>query len=483
MLKQTPTKTILALFAVSLVACVSPDDDDEGIDDVAGGKADGFGVTEAEGRGILRVANEVSRADLIGKAKVSKRAVAGIDEHRLGGDGIAGTADDDAFDTLDALDAIPYVGTRAFDKLLAYADRLGWVDEDVGSHQLDGFDETLLAADSSGRLAVLRVGAAFSRAALPPPAARPPEVVRSHGGKFYLLYEDSNLLIVDPVQAKIERTIDLPVAEPADLEWATTTSIYVSSKTANAIVKVDLETGAELGSIDLASLRIAGGTIEPRRLLRVGDRLFVQVARTQASGRADRGALAVVDTTRDEIEKVIELEVQDPTSGAMMPGLEPAFAMAWDAKRNKVFVSLAGVRPSNTGMLIRIDPETLAVHDFKRARAGFQGAVAFGEPFSKLFVIYHTSTPTTSSHLFVDLVAEDGKLTSAGGGTLVDTFDGLDALAINNGGTLVTMANTCLTGFCTTGAGLSFVDATTSAVLPKLLADQIGFEPMMVRFL
>lgn len=460
----------ITLAALSFAACVSSQADGDGIDDVAGGKADGFGVTDGEARGILRVANEVSRDDLIDKAKVSARGARGIDDHRVGGDGIAGTADDDAFDTLDELDTVPYVGTRAFHRLLAYARRLGWVDEDAGDHVLDGFDETLLAADSTGRLAVLHVGARLSRVALPPPADAPPSSVRSRGGKFYLVYEHGELVIVDPIAGAIERSVALAAEQPADLEWATDATIYVSSKSTNSVLQIDVETGAALGSIDLGSLRVAGGTIEPRRMLRVADRLFVQVAR-RANGRAADGALAVIDTTQNAIETVIELG-----------GLEPDFPIAWDRRRGHLVVSCAGVRPSNTGMLVRVDLATLAVHDVKRAASGFQGAGAFGEPFSKLFVIYHTSTPTTSSHLFVDLVADDGALTPAGGGTLIDTFDGNDALAINRSGTLVAMANTCLTGFCTNGAGVSFVDTATSTVLPKLLADQIGFEPMLVQF-
>ena len=133
-------------------------------------------------------------------------------------------------------------------------------------------------------------------------------------------------------------------------------------------------------------------------------------------------------------------------------------------------------------MLARIDLGSLAIHDIKFAGAGFQGVAAFGPPFTTLFVIHHTSTPSISSHLFALNVADDGTLTAVGGPTLNDAFDGSDDLAINRAGTLVMMANTCKGGFCFTGAGVSFFDAKTRAKLPKLMKDQIGFEPAIVQF-
>lgn len=78
-------------------------------------------------------------------------------------------------------------------------------------------------------------------------------------------------------------------------------------------------------------------------------------------------------------------------------------------------------------------------------------------------MIYHTSTPTTSSHLFDYRITAADELEPTDGGAIVDAFDGIDALAINEAGTLVAMANTCVTGFCIGGAGISFVDAATRA--------------------
>src|SRR5262245_49854790 len=115
--------TIAMASTVALVfsACVTNEQADG--DDLGGGKADSF--TPAETRGIWRVANEVTRDELIAKAKVAENAVTEIDAHRRGPDGASGTSDDEAFDSLDELDAVPFVGAKVLDKLLAYAKELG----------------------------------------------------------------------------------------------------------------------------------------------------------------------------------------------------------------------------------------------------------------------------------------------------------------------------------------------------------------------
>ena len=56
------------------------------------------------------------------KAGLDRRAAAGILAHRDGADGRALTADDDLFDTVAELDAVPYVGDVALQKLLAFAE-------------------------------------------------------------------------------------------------------------------------------------------------------------------------------------------------------------------------------------------------------------------------------------------------------------------------------------------------------------------------
>lgn len=94
----------------------------------AGGKTDTGGVEEGspEAIAVLSLVNEASLATLddpasTGAVGLDTRAAHNIVAYRLGDDGVEGTDDDEAFDDLAELDAIPYVGPRAFGKLLEYA--------------------------------------------------------------------------------------------------------------------------------------------------------------------------------------------------------------------------------------------------------------------------------------------------------------------------------------------------------------------------
>jgi hypothetical protein len=72
---------------------------------------------------ILKFVNsaDATAAVLHDAVKLDSRAATGIAAHVRGADGALGTADDNPFDTLAELDAIPYVGTTALSKLDAFA--------------------------------------------------------------------------------------------------------------------------------------------------------------------------------------------------------------------------------------------------------------------------------------------------------------------------------------------------------------------------
>ena len=78
-------------------------------------------------QGVLWLVNTGSLSTLAEQARVDKRAARNIVQHRSGTDGVAGTADDNAFETIAELDAISYVGPVALGKLLNYASANGFV--------------------------------------------------------------------------------------------------------------------------------------------------------------------------------------------------------------------------------------------------------------------------------------------------------------------------------------------------------------------
>lgn len=102
---------------------------EDGIDDsFADAKVDG--VTLVEGhwvtRGVLRFTNEAS-FEVLRELGIARRPATNIVLHRDGGDARLGSPDDDLFDTLAELDAIPYVGVVALSKLHDAAKARGYL--------------------------------------------------------------------------------------------------------------------------------------------------------------------------------------------------------------------------------------------------------------------------------------------------------------------------------------------------------------------
>ncbi|MGH1348011.1 MAG: hypothetical protein ACRBN8_41030 [Nannocystales bacterium] len=116
--------TLLLTLVVALAACDAgaPDHESDGADDsfLAGPKADGALIAEGtpEALGVLALVNEASHAVLDDDVGLDVRAASNIVDHR---------ETPDPFDDLAELDAIPYVGPVALQRLLAYAEANGYV--------------------------------------------------------------------------------------------------------------------------------------------------------------------------------------------------------------------------------------------------------------------------------------------------------------------------------------------------------------------
>jgi hypothetical protein len=134
-------KTGLALCAIALgsFACTSSDEGDPRDEDViVDGKSDAFGISEGspDALGVLDLVNEADRDMFRLKVGLAENAYTQILKHKAGPDGVNGNADDVAFATLTELDAVPFVGLQAFEKLIAYARAHGYVHVTAG----DPFD-------------------------------------------------------------------------------------------------------------------------------------------------------------------------------------------------------------------------------------------------------------------------------------------------------------------------------------------------------
>jgi len=148
----------LAASLLALSACADLEDEieDGDADSFPSGKADG-GIEEGspEALGVLSAVNAplLDAAQLKAGARVTSRVAANIMKHRSGLDGIAGSADDNPFDTLAELDKIPYVGPATLDALLAWARGQGLVK--TGPKVDVIFSPQVAAASHNARIATM----------------------------------------------------------------------------------------------------------------------------------------------------------------------------------------------------------------------------------------------------------------------------------------------------------------------------------------
>lgn len=106
--------SVLATLAITS-GCATTGDDDDGSFAQA--------MTAQDIARVLDVANypgldQAALDDLIG---LDARAARAIAQHRAGADGLFPSSDDELFDDLEELDAVPYVGNAALSRLSAYA--------------------------------------------------------------------------------------------------------------------------------------------------------------------------------------------------------------------------------------------------------------------------------------------------------------------------------------------------------------------------
>lgn len=116
--------SVLTSLTLVVSACAAGGDVEDGENDsFSTGKADSVTDGSAEAGAVLALVNDTSVdfAELDNDAGLSSRVAHNIINHRDGADGQAGTADDNAYDNLAELDAVPYVGPATLAQLLDYA--------------------------------------------------------------------------------------------------------------------------------------------------------------------------------------------------------------------------------------------------------------------------------------------------------------------------------------------------------------------------
>lgn len=158
--------SVVAAVVLTLPGCVATDDTSAAESPIVEGSPEAQGILA-----LLRdQATTVALLDV--DVALDRRAATNLIAHREGADGVPGTADDDAFDSIQEVDAIAYVGATALERLQAYAEAHGFVPS--GGDLLGVFDNVAFTIDeanatlalaNSATLAELDISAALDRRA------------------------------------------------------------------------------------------------------------------------------------------------------------------------------------------------------------------------------------------------------------------------------------------------------------------------------
>jgi phosphatidylserine/phosphatidylglycerophosphate/cardiolipin synthase-like enzyme len=102
------------------------------------GKADGISEGSREAAAVLALVNDraITVSELRNGGRLSNRVATRIIKKRDGADALPATADDDTFDTLAELDAVPFVGATTLRALVAFARSKGLLTDDAPSMEV-----------------------------------------------------------------------------------------------------------------------------------------------------------------------------------------------------------------------------------------------------------------------------------------------------------------------------------------------------------
>ncbi len=153
-----------------------------------------------------------------------------------------------------------------------------------------------------------------------------------------------------------------PGTNPHDFVLVAPDKAYVSRYDSALLAVVDPSVGPSCSgflraTVDLSSLADADGFPEMDQMALVGSRLFVALQRLDRNDffrPAANGALAVVDTTTDELAGVVELAIDNPFAETKGLTVDPDTGMLYAGGPGRLFTDLGD------GGIEVVDPQTMA---------------------------------------------------------------------------------------------------------------------------
>lgn len=254
-------------------------------------------------------------------------------------------------------------------------------------------------------------------------------------GLHYVIDRRSgDIQVIDPATFRTIRRLSFGSgSEPRDIRVVAPRAAYVTLYNSATLLKIDPETGAALGGVDLTPLADADGLPEMAMMALHENRLFVQVQRIdrlQSGSPVPPSYLAVVDTDTD---RLLDVDPATPgVQGVRLHGSMPDLKMQVEPRLRRLLVSTPGPLLDTSGGIEEIDLTTLQSSLLLPGdqAIGDMGAFVMTAP-DEGYALGHTDL-TASSHLF--------RFTRAGGRIGPEfyvTFTIVDSLAYDPVGRLI----------------------------------------------
>lgn len=212
-------------------------------------------------------------------------------------------------------------------------------------------------------------------------------VIRVHGGRLYVVNRlgCDNVEVIDPAGWGVVREFSVGSgSNPQDIAVLSPTRAYVSRYESNDLLEVNPSTGAQLGTISLASFADVDGLCEMHRMQVIGNRLFVELQRMHRQSWPDPwvpvapSLLAVIDL---DTRQLVDANPSLPgVQGVALAGTNPIAPMQVDPATGYLLVPEAGqYGVIDAAGLERVDPVSLQSMGFVVTEAALGGdLVDFG---------------------------------------------------------------------------------------------------------
>jgi hypothetical protein len=190
-------------------------------------------------------------------------------------------------------------------------------------------------------------------------------VLREQRGRLFAInrFGGDNVQELDPNDGykTLWQCSTKPGSNPHDIALVSDKKAYVTRYDATSILIIDPSTGPTCagfvrGNIDLSSLADSDGIPEMEQSVLIGTRLFVSIQRLDRNNffvPAANGALAVIDTTTDQLIGSVELQLANPFAETK--------GLYYHAPTNRIYVAGPGTLFSELadGGIEIVDPDTM----------------------------------------------------------------------------------------------------------------------------